>query len=245
MPIIGVIASSIYKLKTIFSRSSAATPIAYQWINGFGSKYSDPATLPSGGSDTTGSGKSIEVTPDGTGVVMTQQSTPFIHGYAWSSSGWGSKVSDPATLPGGATTGVVFNSTGTVVISGISVSPRIIAYPWSSSGFGTKYANPGTLPGSTGYRPVFNSNDTEIVMGIDSAPRIYAISWSGGFGTKRSDPAVLPPNSSYSTAFNNNGSVIATANFATLYAGLNEPVAVTSGTASPTDFLNTGSLIPA
>jgi hypothetical protein len=76
--------------------------------------------------------------------------TPFVTAYPWSGSGFGTKFTNPGTVPPGDAQGVAFNPTGdTIAIAGNS-SPRVAAYPWSGSGFGTKYTNPATLPTGAG-----------------------------------------------------------------------------------------------
>jgi hypothetical protein len=68
--------------------------------------------------------------------------------YPWS-SGFGTKYSDPATLPTGVGTGIAFSPSGADIVVSHSTSPNVSTYPWSS-GFGTKYSNPATLPTGTG-----------------------------------------------------------------------------------------------
>ena len=74
----------------------------YEWTSsGFGSKYSNPSTLPSG------SGYSVAFSPDGTALAVgyngSSTSDSKINVYPWSSSGFGSKYSDPSPLPPGYT----------------------------------------------------------------------------------------------------------------------------------------------
>jgi hypothetical protein len=68
---------------------------AYVWSNstGFGSKYANPATL------ATGASEGVSVVQSNNYVGITSATTPGILVYAWS-GGFGSKVADPATLPG-------------------------------------------------------------------------------------------------------------------------------------------------
>lgn len=75
---------------------------AYNWSNGFGSKYADPSSLPP--DDAT----KIDVTPDTTAVAVSLNVSPYINLYPWS-SGFGTKYANPATLPTTAVTGVEFS----------------------------------------------------------------------------------------------------------------------------------------
>ena len=84
-------------------------------------------------------------------IAVASNDSPYITAYPWSGSGFGTKYSNPATLPTGTGQGVAFSSNGSDVAVAISnASPYVLAYPWSGSGFGTKYSDPATLPTSTG-----------------------------------------------------------------------------------------------
>ena len=84
-------------------------------------------------------------------IAVAHSSSPFITAYPWSSStGFGTKFADPATLPTGNGQDVAFTSSGNSVAVAHVTSPFISAYPWSGSGFGTKFADPATLPPTNG-----------------------------------------------------------------------------------------------
>jgi hypothetical protein len=85
----------------------AGTPFisVYPWSSGFGAKYANPATLPTGDPNT---GRLIAFSPDGADIAVGHTTTPFISVYPWS-SGFGTKYADPATLPTGTGLGVAFN----------------------------------------------------------------------------------------------------------------------------------------
>ena len=88
-------------------------------------------------------------------VAVAHTSSPFITAYPWSSSGFGTKYANPATLPASTGNGLAFSPDGSAIAVAHGVTPFISAYPWSSSGFGTKYANPATLPASSGIGVAF------------------------------------------------------------------------------------------
>ena len=87
-------------------------------------------------------------------IAVAHTGSPYITAYPWS-SGFGSKYSNPSTLPTGTGLGVAFSPDGNDIAVGHSGSPYITAYPWSS-GFGSKYSNPSTLPASTGNDVAFS-----------------------------------------------------------------------------------------
>jgi hypothetical protein len=69
---------------------------AYPWSgSGFGTKFADPATLP------TGTGNGVTFSPTGDAIVVAHNASPFVTAYPWSGSGFGTKFADPATLPAG------------------------------------------------------------------------------------------------------------------------------------------------
>jgi len=73
----------------------------YPWVSRFGTKYADPATLP------TGNGLSVAFSPSGNDIAVAHPTTPFISVYPWS-SGFGTKYTDPATLPAEGSRGVAW-----------------------------------------------------------------------------------------------------------------------------------------
>ena len=68
---------------------------------GFGAKYANPATLP------TGTGNSIAFSPSA--IAVAHSSSPYISVYPWRSSGFGTKYSNPSTLPTGDGNAVAFS----------------------------------------------------------------------------------------------------------------------------------------
>jgi hypothetical protein len=78
---------------------------AYPWSgSGFGTKFADPATLPTGG------GYGVAFSPAGDAIAVAYFTTPFITAYPWSGSGFGTKFTNPATLPAGEGRGVAFGA---------------------------------------------------------------------------------------------------------------------------------------
>lgn len=65
--------------------------------SGFGTKYGNPATLPS---TSTNECLSIKFSPNGNYVTVGTTSSAYVHVYNWSTStGFGTKISNPSTLP--------------------------------------------------------------------------------------------------------------------------------------------------
>jgi hypothetical protein len=78
---------------------------AYPWSGtGFGTKYANPTTPPTGGS------RGIAYNAAGTDIAVSCDASPFILVYPWS-GGFGTKYANPATLPtGGSSSGVAFRN---------------------------------------------------------------------------------------------------------------------------------------
>jgi hypothetical protein len=81
---------------------------------------------------------------------VAHDTSPYITVYPWSGSGFGTKFSDPASVPAGDGRSVTFSASDDVLFVGHATSPRITAYPWSGSGFGTKFSDPATVPTGDG-----------------------------------------------------------------------------------------------
>lgn len=163
---------------------------AYAWSDsGFGQKYANPTSLP------TGDSFEVAFNPQGNVIASVQSVSPFIAVYPWNGSSFGTKYANPATLPLGGGNDLAFSPQGDVIAVAHSSSPFISVYPWSNiSGFGIKYANPATLPSGYGASVAFNPAGDVIAIGHNPSPYISAYPWSrvSGFGTKYANPATLP-----------------------------------------------------
>ena len=95
----------------------------------------------------------------GNPIAVAHTTTPFISAYSWSSStGFGVKFADPATLPTGTGNDLTFSPAGNAIAVAHATTPFISAYPWSvGGGFGTKYTDPTTLPTGAGNGVAFTT----------------------------------------------------------------------------------------
>jgi hypothetical protein len=112
---------------------------AYPFISSWGTKYADPATLP------TGLGQDVSFS--GTGhVAVAHQTSPYVTAYPFSGSGFGTKYANPTSLPPGNAGGIDFSPDQKNIVVGTGANtPYMQMYSWSS-GWGTKYADPAVLP---------------------------------------------------------------------------------------------------
>jgi len=194
------------------------------WFNvtrtgsGFGTKYSNPATLPGG------QGYDVAFSPDSLNIALAFNSaSPYIFVYPWSALGFGTKYANPVVPPPDNGFGVAWSTVGDakypqVIAVAHDQTPYISAYPWSGNGFGTKYTNAATLAGSSGSGVTFSSDGLTIAVATGGTPYISAYPWSSsGFGTKYSNPATLPTGYAYGVAFSPDGLNIAVAHTITPY----------------------------
>lgn len=168
--------------------SNIAFISAYQWSNGFGTKFN--ATYNMTGSGTQPNDISqIAFNPAGNVVAVSFVASalpPPIMVFPWNSStGFGTQYSNAANF--GATnnaSGVAFNTTGTAILYSAS-STVLEAFAWSNAtGFGTKYSNPASAPASTG-RIARSPTGAAFAMAMGSNG-ICVYDWDNttGFGTK-------------------------------------------------------------
>ena len=185
----------------------------YPWSDfGFGTRFADPATLP------TGTGLGVAFSPSGDAIAVSHDVTPFITAYPWSGAGFGVKFANPATLPASVSRAVAFSPLGDAVAVASDSTPFILSYPWTNSGFGAKYANPTTLPTGAVTGVAFSPSGDAIAVSHQVTPFVTAYSWSSaGFGTKYADPVTLPANNSNGVAFSPSGDAIAVAHGGTPY----------------------------
>jgi hypothetical protein len=150
-------------------------------------------------------------------MAVAHTTTPFISAYPWNSAGFGTKYTNPATLPANNGNEVAFSPAGDAIAVAHATTPFITAYPWSGSGFGTKYTNPATLPTGDGQSVAFSPAGNAVAVGHSTTPFITAYPWSSstGFGTKYTNPATLPANVGLDVAFNPASTSIAVAHVTT------------------------------
>ena len=165
----------------------------HNWSNGFGSRIT-PATQPLGYNGSQWDGNAFH--PSENAIVVGHNTSPFISAYAWNSStGFGTKYSNPSSLPPAAGRSVDFHPNGDAVIVGHSNSPFITAYAWNSStGFGTKYSNPSTVQNTIGLNVRFSPTGGAVIslqFVVTGGDWMHAWQWnsSTGFGTKYSSPS--------------------------------------------------------
>jgi len=186
---------------------------AWSWdsVNGFGTKYSNPGTLP-----TMSSLGGVAMNPDGTvlgvhGRSVSGSGAVAMLAYPWSdATGFGTKYTDASAFTGQGY-GVVFTPQNDAVI--VSGSTQVYAWPWNDgTGFGTRYSNSTTASG-TSLGLAINPAGTAVIRG---ASGIQAWPWnsSTGFGTAYT--SVTTSSTFNNVAFNNAGTVVfgATPSFA-------------------------------
>lgn len=162
----------------------------YQWNAGWGTKYSNPSTLPANALSRVRFNAAQNV------IAMGGFTTsPYVHAYPWdNTTGFGTKFTDPGTPPTGNIAGMGYSNNGNYLIYAHVNSPWFTAYDATTTGFGTKYANPVGISANTVGREVkFSTSDDYVFLAAQQSPRIYAYPWSSsGWGTKVTNPASVP-----------------------------------------------------
>lgn len=157
-------------------------------------------------------GNEIAISPADDAVAVAGQISPYVHAFAFSASGYGSKFSNPGTLPGGNCYGVHFHPAGDAVAFASTTTPFVIVYPWSAAGFGTKFADPAVVPTSSTENSVQFSPSGNVLLcsGSSTSPRIHAYAWSvSGFGTKYANPSTaLPSGQTNCVTFSSDGTAV-------------------------------------
>ena len=189
----------------------------YPWSSGFGTKYSNPGSLPD-----MGSGGGVAFSPDGNNILFATfgSGNPPLQAYSWS-AGFGTKYSDPSAVGSsglGAIGGVAFSPSGDAVAVGtgfVSGGAAVNVFPWTNiTGFGSQYSNPASGPAGgsgIGNSVAWSPSGNAIVIGTDSTPYVQGWPWSAGFGTKYSAPLTTPVGSCNGVAFSPDGAYLAIA----------------------------------
>jgi hypothetical protein len=139
----------------------------YPWSgSGFGTKFSDPSVLPS----ISGSApiRHVAFSHNGDAIAFVGPSSAKISAYPWSTSGFGSKFSDPGTPPAGSSYGVAFTGPDDAIAVAHLSSPYVSVYHWSTSGFGSKFTDPTSAvtggSGQRGWEVTFASTGTPDIV---------------------------------------------------------------------------------
>ena len=184
--------------------SPYVTAYPFDPSTGFGTKFTNPTSLPRS------TGNAVKFSPNGSEIAVGTDGTKFQDTYPFSSIGFGTKYADPISDIPGNVNDIAFSPDGDQIWLAHDSSPYVSGYPWSNaSGFGTKYSNPSSLPAGNGEGVDVNSNASYLVLGHASSPyaAIYAISGSG-FGSKSANPSTLPAGTAKSAAFSPAGTEV-------------------------------------
>jgi hypothetical protein len=211
MPVLGNTFASKSKLNYLSVLSTSSPYIhLYPWVrgSGIGTKFSNPSTAITGAISSTAFNASFS---SGSRYILAMTNTsPYLQIYAVTNSGFGTKVSNPATTPP-ETRSAYFSPSNTDVIvfaSGFQ-SAAIHSYSWTGSAFGSKSANvsAGAGFGPTGSQRTGNVSKSGKAVGqgfngngASTSHFITAFTEGVGVGTRYTDPA-----DSRSNAINTHG----------------------------------------
>lgn len=173
----------------------ASSPFAYVYPftdgTGWGTRYSNPGTLPNTGA---GDGLSFSRSGAALGLTAAANSTTI---YSWTpGTGWGTRY----TMPGTIIRTYAINFSNTEVFMSGDATPFAVAYPWDdSTGIGTVYSNPASLPATDSYFHINpNAAGNLVAVGGGSvSPYMYVYNFTpgSGWGTRLSNPGTLPTTS--------------------------------------------------
>lgn len=149
-------------------------------------RYTPPSTYISGDA------YSVDWHPTGSYVALGTGSSPYINVYAISGTAWGSKSSNPSTLPANVVNGIKFSPNGQYIALA-EQSGYVSVYGFSSGVIGTRYSQ---SCGSTVRDVDWSPDGTQLVVAVSNAyPYVEAYPWNNpGFGTKYTGPSPAPTN---------------------------------------------------
>ena len=199
MPILGNVFSGASKLNylSVMSFSSPYVQL-YPWVrgSGIGTKFSDPASAASvAGSNRQNS----KFSTSSNYFISGCNASPFMQVYQVTNTGFGTKVSNPATLPTTAAIGVNFTTSNKDVIINKNNVPS--AWPWTGSGFGTKYTDSSTVMTYTNtYGGCVSAVGDDVFQGGSASTSLMS-AWSftsgTGWGSQYSNPSYILSGTNY------------------------------------------------
>jgi WD40 repeat protein len=174
-------------------------------FTGFGVKYADPVTIP------TGYGYSIDFSPSGDAIIIGHQNSPYVTAYPFDLiTGIGTKYTNPTSSLSATAFSPKFSPSGNYVV--LSSGNDLITYGWNSStGFGAKLST--TLSSSFARYVRFNPTETSVVYSkdIDGGGSLGGYVWNSatGFGAQLTSPSPSSHTYGRGLSFNKAGNVIA------------------------------------
>lgn len=134
-------------------------------------------------------------------IVVAHATSPYISAYEWDdSTGFGTKIANPADLPPSTGTGVDSNSTpktGTtsqvadIIFMSHGSSPYVSAYHFSRNGFGARVTAPSSPGTSTGNCVSCHPTLQAVAISSSSSPYLHAWAWNNttkAWGAKYANP---------------------------------------------------------
>tara|TARA_Y100000004_G_scaffold89215_1_gene100074 strand:+ start:207 stop:1259 length:1053 start_codon:yes stop_codon:yes gene_type:complete len=121
---------------TVFART-------YPWSSS--SQFGSNISAPSG--KWNDDAEQVQFTAAGNDVAFVGAGTPYVAVWPWTGSAYGTRYSNPLTLPNGFAYGLGIAPDDSAIGVGSTFGDKMQVYPFTSgTGLGTKYANPATLP---------------------------------------------------------------------------------------------------
>ncbi len=165
--------------KSVFT-VGGSTPYIQGWLTNRGSSLT---VLPNPGVLPTGAGRCINIHPTGFFVGVGHTTSPNMSVYPYDGAAWGTKLTDPATLPVAAVTALAWSPQGDyLTVANGPTTPFIQTYAFSISGgvgtIGAVASNPASLPsagpaGSLGRALAWRPQGDYIAMASTSAVDNY------------------------------------------------------------------------
>jgi len=191
---------------TIGTHTTAVFP--WSKSSGFGPQTNSSASIyPNVGA---GIGQ-IEFSPSKAVLASTHGDAPNATAVAWSSSGYGSKYSNPSTaIGGGLAKGLAFHPNGNFIAVGSNAAPYLQVYNWSdASGWGTRRSNSWNPNGEV-QTLAWHPDGNWLIAVTQSSQKWNAVKWTGTALTTRYEPPndPWPRSTTYKTAFNNAGTYV-------------------------------------
>lgn len=162
----------------------------------------------------------MDISPDGTGLMVGRSSTPFQMFYQIdptpttpNSTPLGLQNAITPTATAGTVLDFAYHPNGNFLLTANATSPFIQGYFTSGNiPLGTAIANPGTLPTGAGRCVDIHPTGLFVVIGHATSPFMSAYPFTGAaYGTKLSDPGSLPAAQVNGIAWSKQGDYLAVA----------------------------------
>ena len=184
--------------------------------------------------------------------AIAHSTSPFVTVYSQDGD-VSTKISDPATLPGGTGRFTAWSADGVYLAVASQTTPFVQIYKRSADVL-TKLSDPAVLPSALCFGVAWSADGTYLSVTLNASPYVIIYKRAGDVFTKLSDPAALPGGRAMTSSWSADGVYLAVAlssspyiliykRAADVFTKLSDPASLPAGTGRGISFAPNGTYL--